>query len=106
MGRPLPTLGFPSRTAAVVSLYGQGLSTCEIEAVTGIPRPIIRALRRNTRPKYRARRNMDLPADLRSRLHEHALRRGVHVHVLVRLLLEACLDEGLIDAVLDDQAPP
>ncbi|MDX9862181.1 MAG: hypothetical protein RBS99_14825, partial [Rhodospirillales bacterium] len=44
MGAPKPCLGYPSRTAAVLALRGQGLDDVEIAQRIGIRRETVGAL--------------------------------------------------------------
>lgn len=101
-----PTLGYPSRTAAVVALRGQRLGTTEIAARIGIePKTVIALEVSASRSKTRAEgsRTVLFSIDLLDRLSPHAARRGVSANTLARQIVETVLDDGIVDAVLDDK---
>lgn len=50
----------------------------------------------------RQNRTVVMPLDVLRQLEPHAARRGIHRNQLVREIVEAALDAGLVDAVLDD----
>jgi hypothetical protein len=50
-------------------------------------------------------RTVTMPLELLERLEPHAQRRQIHRNQLVREIVEAALDAGLVDAVLDDREP-
>jgi transcriptional regulator len=106
MSAPKPTLGYPSRTAAVLDLRRQGLRDTEIAARIDIPVQTVAALgasaKRRARPAETHGRTVVIPTDILDRLAPHATTRGISTNELVRRLVETALDEGLIDAVLDD----
>lgn len=112
MGAPKPTLGFSSRTDAVLALRADGLSTQQIAAKIGIPEQTITALehsagRAKQRPKRPAEENgrtVLFPRDILDRLSPHAAKRCIHPNSLARLIVEIAVDEGLIDSILDDEA--
>lgn len=103
-----PTLGYPSRTAAVVALRGEGLTPAAIAAKIGIKRETVAALEhsarrgRPTRPTEEQGRTIVFPIDLLDELRPHAERRSVHVNALVRRLIECIVDDDLVTAVLGD----
>lgn len=108
MAGPKPTLGYPTRTAAVEALREQRLSTGEIAARIGISRAAVTALehsagRRKTRPAEQLGRTVLFPADVLEALRPHAERRGVHPNALARRIVECVVDDDLVDAVLDDR---
>ncbi len=104
------TLGFGSRTDAVLALRRQGLTTAEIAArigvasktVTALEHSALRSQRRATRPAEEHGRTILFPVDLLDRLGPHAAKRGIHPNRLARLIVETVVDEALIDSVLDD----
>lgn len=99
----MPALGYPSRTAAVVALRAQGLSTREIAARIGIPRSNVFALEASAKRAKSARPDPGpLPGSLLDALAPHARRRGLTPEALARKILGAVVRDGLIDAVLDD----
>lgn len=112
MSGPKPTLGYPTRTAAVHALRGQGLSTRQIADAIGIKVATVSALEcgsgraraiRPTRPSEQLGRTVVVPIDVLDALGPHAARRGIHPNNLARLILSTVVDEDMIDAVLDDE---
>lgn len=108
MSAPKPTLGYPSRSAAVVALRRQGLTTSAIAAKIGIKIATVAALEhsarrgRPSRPAEELGRTVLFPSDLLNELKPHADRRSVHVNALVRRLIECIADDDLVTAVLGD----
>lgn len=109
MNAPKPTLGFASRTDAVLALRSQRKSTGEIARLIGIKEKTVLDLeysagrrKRQSRPSEEFGRTVIFPLDLLARLGPHAAKRGIHVNHLARLIVETVADEGIIDAVLDD----
>lgn len=111
MGAAKPCLGYPSRTAAVLGLRQQGLTTAQIGQAIGISTKTVTALEcGSSRPK-RERSDYEylgravlVPTDVLDALGPHAAKRGVSVNGLARLIISTVVDEGIIDAVLDDGA--
>ncbi|MCG8357628.1 MAG: hypothetical protein MI920_18850 [Kiloniellales bacterium] len=110
MGGPKPTLGYESRTAAVIDLRGRGLSYHEIAARIGVPPKTVAALEssagraRHRRPSEANGRTVVFPVDLLERLGPHAAARNVTVNELARRIVDTVIDEDLVPAVLDDVA--
>ncbi|MFA6219622.1 MAG: hypothetical protein WC692_07555 [Erythrobacter sp.] len=111
MGAAKPCLGYPSRTAAVLGLRQQGLTTNQIAQAIGISLKTVAALEcgsgrpRRERSDYQyLGRAMLVPTDVLNALGPHAAKRGVTVNSLARLIVCTVVDEGMIDAVLDDGA--
>ena len=109
MGAAKPTLGYESRSAAVVGLRAKGASTAEIARRIGIFAKTVGALESSyARPKTRDQGPRDegrailLPADIIAKLTRHAARRGIHPNSLAREIVNRVVDENLIDAVMDD----
>lgn len=109
MPAPKPTLGYPSRTAAVVAMRNEGRPTAEIAKAIGISSTVVAALEHSAgRAKGRRRdpealcRTVLFPVDVLSALGPAAARRGMHPNHLGRLIVETVVDEDMIDAVLDD----
>lgn len=104
-----PTLGFPTRTDAVLALRREGLSSGEIGRRIGISTATVTALehsagrrRRTPRPAEQLGRTVLFPVDVLAALGPHAARRNMHPNSLARLIVETVVDEGLVDSVLDD----
>ena len=112
MGKSIPSLGYSSRTEAVVALRSAGRSTRHIAEALGIEEKTVTALehsagrakRRAVRPAEEHGRTVLFPIDVLDALSPHAARRGVHVNQLARRIVETVVDEGLVDSVLDDLA--
>ncbi|MER8762845.1 hypothetical protein [Mesorhizobium sp. M0968] len=109
MGVRIETLGYPSRTDAVLALRRQGVSTSEIAKRIGIKTTTVSALehsagraKRAPRPHEELCRTVLFPTEILDRLGPHAAKRNMHPNRLARLLVETIVDEGMIDAVLDD----
>lgn len=106
-----PTLGYASRTDAVIALRRQSLSTNEIAARLGIEHKTVTALehsagrpRRRPRPAEEMGRTILFPIDILDALRPHAARRGMHVNQLARRIVEQVVDDGIVDAVMDDES--
>lgn len=103
-----PSLGYPSRTEAVLALRRQGRTTREIARAIGIEIKTVVALecsagrRRDSRP-IAARPAAGLSLGTRQKLRPHAARRGVSVDALVLMLVDQVAEADLVDAVLDDR---
>lgn len=107
MSAAKPTLGYPSRTAAVQALRAQGLDDRTIAERIGIAVGTVGALaasgRRRQRPAEANGRTVLFPADILDRLGPAASERHISANELARRIVEAVADDGLIDAVLDDR---
>ncbi len=110
MGKSIPTLGFPSRTAAVLSLFESGLRFPQIARKIGIPEKSVQGLYycglrhdRRGRPGERMARTIVVPNDILGALNEPAARRGISVNELARRILDTVAFEKMVDAVLDDE---
>lgn len=110
MGAPKQTLGYPSRTEAVLALRANGLSTRQIaerigiqdQTVTALEHSSGRAKKRPTRPSEENGRTVLFPRRVLDRLGPHAAKRGIHPNHLARLLVEIAVDENMIDSIMDD----
>ncbi len=104
-----PTLGYASRTDAVLALRQKRHSTTAIAAMLGIEPKTVTALEHSAgRRKRDPRRAEELcrtvlfPIDILDALSPHAAARGMRVNQLARLIVEMVVDEGMVTAVLDD----
>ena len=108
MPAAIPTLGYPSRTAACLALREQGLDDAAIAAKTGIEKKNVSALlcgalkARSQRPAERNGRTIVFPNDILEALHPYAGQRGKTVNAIAREIVDTVVQEGLVDAVLDD----
>jgi hypothetical protein len=106
-----PTLGFSSRTEAVLALRAKGHTTNEIAARVGIDHKTVTALehsagrvkKRASRPAEMNGRTVLFPVDILDRLEPHAARRGIHRNSLARMIVEIAVEERLIDSIMDDE---
>lgn len=114
MGARKPTLGYQSRTDAVLALRAKGCTTSQIAESIGIPENTVTALEHSAgRAKVRPARPAEIngrtilfPKDVLDRLGPHAARRCIHPNSLARMIVEIAVDEGLIDSILDDGGEP
>lgn len=113
MGAAKPCLGYPSRTQAVLALRARGLTTRQIAHQVGIDISTVTALegsaaRADRGPRPVARDQLAggeaiiLPFDVVEALRFHARKRGTSTARLAIDLLQAIVDDHLVDAVLDD----
>jgi hypothetical protein len=100
------TLGYASRTDAVVDLRRNGKTLNEIARVTGIEPKTVSALlistKRRRQPSESGTRPVAFDIATLERLVPHAHRRGHSAHELARRIVQGALDDGLIDAILDE----
>lgn len=110
----IPTLGYASRTDAVYALRRQGRSVREIAEMLGIEVKTVYALaasghgragrgQRKVRPCEGGLRTVTVPVDVLARLAPHATRRGITANELIRRMLDAIVDDDLVDGILDDE---
>ena len=111
----VPTLGYRSRTDAVLALRAGGMTTREIADAIGIEPNSVTALEASAKRRSGERitqlhsaaepdrRTVVFARDVLSRLRLHASRRGITPNELIRRLVETALDDDMIDAVLDDR---
>lgn len=100
------TLGYPSRTDAVLALRAQGLKPAIVAQRIGIPVKTVAALeasanRRGTGSK-RPLATIEITVDIREQLRPHARRRDTTVELLATRILQTVAFAELVDAVLDD----
>lgn len=108
-----PTLGYPSRTEAVLALRRDKLPTSAIAARIGIePKTVVALEASASRSRVlvsEGYRTIIFSPDVLRRLRPAAAQRDVTVNELVRRIVDAVVDDGLVEAVLDDclgAAPP
>lgn len=106
---PKPALGYASRTDAVLALRAQGCSTRDIANRLDIETKTVTALEVSATRSRQRRSTEDptgrlvlVPVDILNSMRRAASRRGLTPNQLARRIVEAVVDEGLIDAVLDD----
>ena len=107
MAAKKPVLGWSSHTDAVVGLRAMGLSTRAIADRLGLKHASVTAFehaagRRRRRPAEALGRTVLFPLDVLAALGPHAARRGMDPNSLARAIVIAVVDDGLVDAVLDD----
>lgn len=108
MSRAKPTLGYPSRTAAILALRAKGFTNQEIAEQIGIQPCTVGALLtsyRHTAAARQGRRTVQVGADLYGELRLQAARRGIAADELIQRIIDAVLAAKLVDAVLDDGLP-
>lgn len=103
------TLGFSSRTAAVLALRQKGMTTREIASRIGIEVKTVAALECSASRTHRhGTRNIatgvigTIPLNVRQILRPHAARRALTVDQLIREIVAHVAHGDLVDAVLDD----
>lgn len=109
MAGRVPTLGYPSRTAAVLALRATGLSTKLIAERVGIAYSSVVALECSAaRGKQRSTQNTTtvFPNEVRVLAAPHAARRNISINELFRRIVEHVIEDGMVDAVLDDREGP
>lgn len=97
MPNPLPTLGFPSKTAAVAAMREDGIRPSIIAKRIGLPstRHATALLQSNMR------RTVHVSRDVIEELGPFAKERGICAARLARLLVHTAVDQGLVNAILD-----
>lgn len=110
-GGPIPTLGWPTRTDAVLALRAQGKTSLEIAGMIGIPHKTVAALEHSA-ARRRAPRNDAVAGGagravlfdprVLARLGPNAASRGITTNELARRIVEAVACDNLVDAILDD----
>jgi hypothetical protein len=113
MPRPEPILGYRSKTAAVLAMRSQGLSTEIIAERLMIASKDVAALEhsaarwkravRGIRPAEANGRTVLFPVDILNALGPHAAKRGISPNELARRIVETAVEENMIDAVMDDE---
>lgn len=101
MPNPIPTLGYPSRTEAVVALHSQGIAVKDIAAQIGINEERAQRIIRVYGPDKRT--NMSIERSLLLDLEPAANRRRTSSRMLAIRIIRTVVNSGLIDAVLDDE---
>lgn len=100
-----PTLGYPSRTAACLALRAQGLSWSQIAARCGISVECATNLAyvgARSRAGLGAGAKVPIRRALLNRLAGPAARRGTTTTLLAQRVIETAIEEGLVEAILDD----
>lgn len=100
-----PSLGFPTRTAAVLALHDDGLNVHQIAAQLETTACRVRSTLSvaQSRAEYTERSGkLVIPFAVAANLQIDAEIRGISVSRLAARLLETIVTDGLIDAVLDD----
>jgi hypothetical protein len=108
MPRIIPTLGYPTRAAAVDAMDARGLTPTEIaqaigDGVTANSVSVTLCHIRNGRRRAPATtRTVVFSVDILKSLRVHADARCISVNELVRRLIDHIVGEDLVDSVLDD----
>jgi hypothetical protein len=104
-----PTLGYTSRTDAIVALRSQGYSTLTIAKKTGIKAGTVAVLEHyNLRGRRTdcANRQVMVRREIMDTLGPIAAKRGLSVKALAQMIIETVISEHMVEAVLDDGAEP
>lgn len=104
MAKCIPTLGYPSQTAAVLALRERGWKTDDIARRLGVAYSRVTSLELAATKAAVRRRDLGirLPQELTRKLAPHALDRGLSATGLASKIITTVLEEGLLTAVLDD----
>ncbi len=105
MGAPKPTLGYPTRTDAVIALRKLNMTDVQIAEQLGIHPNTVSALIHSHKRKRQAdelQRTVRVDIDAIEQLRPAAEARGIQPNELIRRLVATIADEGLTDAILDD----
>ena len=98
-----PTLGYPSRTAAVMALLDEGLNYDEIAARIGISTNTVRSLENDHLEKIAVTRIRCKLVNPHSDYMRKAARlRGITASQLAHHLLEIICEDDLLLSILDD----
>lgn len=108
----IPTLGFRTRTEAALHLQAQGLGPTEIGRRLGISAGAAGGLTASI-TRQRQPRSAQAPRTLRTdaqfaigtrqKLRPFAAKRGISLETLILQIVDTVANEGLVDAILDDQ---
>lgn len=108
-----PTLGYPSRAAAVEALRKKGMTTEHIAETIGIsPKNVIDVEYNAERKRIVSEREQRsgtagvramIPMDVRMKLSPKAVERDVSIDRLISDIVIAVAYDDLVDAVLDDK---
>lgn len=103
MARCVPTLGYPTRTAAVLALRAQGKSNQDIARAAGISTNHVAQIYSMS---VRQTTLVRVSRGTLERLRPLADKRRVAVEVLAQQIIETVAAENLAEAVLDDGQEP
>ena len=104
-----PVLGYPSRTAAVLAMREQNISTIDIAKRIGIPSNLVAGIESSARRNHarvNGNRTVLFSVEVLDALAPHAARRSVSANALARMIVETVVDAKIVDAVLDDEGDP
>jgi predicted transcriptional regulator len=98
-----PTLGYPSRSAAVAALRKECKSTREIAELIGVSQKVVLAMDQYNRSKLTRNHQMiKVSPDVYKALVRSSRKRHLRVEQLTNRVLEIIVNDGLLEAVLDD----
>jgi transcriptional regulator len=95
------TLGFPSKSAAIIALRDRGLTEGQVAKRLGMRPRTVSSM--EVRARRRLKRSFDLPENLFQDLKTQAWMRGLRPDILAERLLTTIISDRLIDAVLDEE---
>lgn len=104
MPNPVPTLGYPTRVAAVIALDKQGLPAQDIADQIGMTKERVTRILWESSDNPGRRANMVVQHGVLVALTPHANRRRMTSRTLASRILRTVVESGLVDAVLDDEA--
>lgn len=110
MGGKKPTLGYESRTAAIVALRSRNLSAEQIARKIGVSVNAVQSLESHYRRLLAGRgagsEAISLTPEQRRLLYPYAAVRDITLNELVQRIIVLTIESDLVDAVLDDGIAP
>jgi hypothetical protein len=103
MPRPVPCLGYPSRSAAAVALQGKGLVLSEIGRRIGVDAKTASALIASAKRTSRPQAAIAFDSATLNLLRTHAAFRRCQPQDLARRIVETAVKANLVNAILDDR---
>jgi hypothetical protein len=107
-----PILGYPSKTAAVRDMFdNKKMRRGEIADALDMELAQVNSLlfySKNGKrqiPASNKGRHVEMPGALFAMAKDHAEKRGITPHELFRRIVSTVLDDGIVDAILDDEEP-
>lgn len=100
-----PVLGYKNKTEAVHALRSRGMMPRHIAAELNTTKEAVKALiwhAKKNRPEYYAMAQIEISEQVLAKLRPFAAKRNMDGETLAVRLLSRCIEDGLVEAVLDD----